>query len=87
MIGISSQPLLANNVNILHTFGEHTVKLENIEDFQWSLGVFGDTYTVTTSGFFPFTGRSAAQTSPHESEAGNLNDVFVMFCLPSFMRR
>jgi hypothetical protein len=87
MIGISSEPLLAKNLNILHTFGEYPAKLENIKDFQSSLGVFADTYTVTTSAFCPFTRHSAAQTSPHDSEAGNLNDVFAVLCLSSFMRR
>jgi hypothetical protein len=89
MTGISSQPLLAKNLNILHSYGEYPAKLENtrIKDFQSSLGVFGDTYTVTTRTFCPFTGHSAPQTSPHESEAGNLNDVFAMFCLSSLMRR
>jgi hypothetical protein len=33
MIGISSQPLLATNLNILHTFGEYPAKLENIKVF------------------------------------------------------
>jgi hypothetical protein len=78
--------ILGKNLNILHTFGEYAAKLQNIKDFQSSLGVFGDTYTVTTSTFCPFTGHFAAQTSPHESEAGNLN-VFAMFYLASFMRR
>jgi hypothetical protein len=87
MIHISSQLLLAKNFNILHTFVKYPAKLENIKDFQSSLGIFGDTYTVTTRTFCPFTGHSAAQTSPHESEAGNLNDVFAMFCLSSCMRR
>jgi hypothetical protein len=77
MIGISSQHLLAKNLKIWPAFGEYPGKIENIKDFQSSLGVFGDTYTVTTSTFCPFTGDSAAQTSPHESEAGNLNDVFA----------
>jgi hypothetical protein len=86
MIGISSEVLHVNNFNILHTFGGYPAKLENIKDFQSWLGVFGDMYTVTTSVFCPFTGQSAAQTSPHESEAGNLNDVFAMFCLSSFRR-
>jgi hypothetical protein len=72
MIGIASQPLLAKNLNILHTFGECPAKIQNIKDFQLSLGVLGDTYTVTTSTYYPFTRHSAAQTSPHESEAGNL---------------
>jgi hypothetical protein len=71
----------------MHTFGEYSAKLENIKDVQLSLGVFGDTCTATISTFYPFTEHSAAQTSPHESEADNLNDVFAMFCLPSFMRR
>jgi hypothetical protein len=85
MICISSQPLLKN---ILHTFGECPAKLENIKDFQSSSDVFGDTYdTVTASTFRPFTIHSAAQTRPHESEAGNLNDVFAMVCLSSFMRK
>jgi hypothetical protein len=75
------------NLIILHTFVEYPTKLENIRDFQSPLGVLGDMYTVTTSTFCPFTRHSAAQTSPHESEAGNLNDVFAMFCLSSFMRR
>jgi hypothetical protein len=86
MTGISSQPLLAKNLNILHTFGEYTAKLENIKDFQSSLGVFGDTYSHHQHCFL-FTRHSAAQTSPHESEAGNLNEVFATFCLSSFMRR
>jgi hypothetical protein len=85
MIGISSEPLLAKNLNILHNFGEYPAKLENIKDFQSSLVVFGDTYTVTTRTFYPFTRHSAAQTSPHEYEAGNLNNVFAMFCLSSFI--
>jgi hypothetical protein len=71
----------------LHTFGEYPANLENIKDFQSSLGVFGDKYTVTTSIFCPFTGDSATQTFQNDSEAGNLNDVFGMFCLFSFMRR
>jgi hypothetical protein len=79
MIGISSQTPLARNLYILHTFREYPSKFENIKEFQSSLGVFGDTYTVTTSIFFPFTRHSAAQISPHDSEAANLNDVFVMF--------
>jgi hypothetical protein len=87
MIGISSQHLLVKKLNIMHTFGEYPAKLENIKDFQSSLGVFEDTYTVTTSTFYPFTGHSAAQTSPHESEAANLNIVFAMFCSSSFLRR
>jgi hypothetical protein len=66
---------------------EHPAKLENIEDFRLSLGVFGDTYRVTTSTFCLFIGHSDAQMSPHEFEAGNLNDVLAMFCLSSFMRR
>jgi hypothetical protein len=69
MIGISSQPLFAKKLNILHSSGEHRAKLENNKDFESSLGVFGDTYTVTTNTFCPFTGYSAAKTSPHESEA------------------
>jgi hypothetical protein len=83
MTGISSQPLLAKNLNILHTFGEYTAKLENIKDFQSSLGVSGDTYTVTTSIFCPFTRQSAAQNPPHDSQAANLNDVFAMFIYPA----
>jgi hypothetical protein len=35
----------------------------HVKDFQSSLGVFGDTYTITTRTFCPFTGHSAAQTS------------------------
>jgi hypothetical protein len=83
----TSQLILAKNLNILHTFEEYPSKFENIKDFQSLLGVFVDTYIVTTSTFRPFIGHSAAQTSPHESKAGNLNDVFAMFCLSSFMRR
>jgi hypothetical protein len=86
MIGISSQPRLAENLNILHTFGESPVKLENIKDFQSSLGVFGDTYTSSPALFIHLQ-DTTAQTSPHESEAGNLNDVFAIFYLSSFMRR
>jgi hypothetical protein len=71
------------NLNILHTFGEYPAKLQNIKDFQSSLGVVG----VTTSTVCPFTRHSAAHTSPHDYEAGNLNDVFAMFCLSSFMRK
>jgi hypothetical protein len=78
---------LCQNLLILHTLGEYPPKLENIKDFQSSLGVAGDTYTVTTSTFCPFTGHSAAQTSPHGSEAANLIEVFAMFCLFSFMSR
>jgi hypothetical protein len=85
MIGISSQPLPAKNLNILHTFGEYPAKFENIKDFQSSLGVFGDMYTVTTSTFHPFTRHCAAQMFPHNSEAANLN-IFAMFCLSSFTR-
>jgi hypothetical protein len=81
MIAISSQPLLAKKLNILHTFGKCRAKFENIKDFQSSLGVFGDTYTTST--FRPFTRHSAAQISPHDFEAANLNDVFAMFCLSS----
>jgi hypothetical protein len=84
---ISSQPLLAKNLNILHNFGEYPAKFENIKDLKSLLGVFGDTYTVTSSTFCPFTRRSAAQASPHNSEAANLNDVFAIFCLSSIMRR
>jgi hypothetical protein len=62
---------------ILHSFGEYPAKLENIKDVQSSLGVFGDTYTVTTSPFCPFTRHSAAQKSPHESEAGNVKEDFA----------
>jgi hypothetical protein len=46
MTGISSQLLLAKNLNIFNTFGEYPAKFENVKDFQSSLGVFGDTYTV-----------------------------------------
>jgi hypothetical protein len=67
-----------------HFFGEYPSKLGNIKDFQSSLGVFGDMYTVATS---TFTGHSAAQTFPHESEAGYLNNIFAMFSLSSFMRK
>jgi hypothetical protein len=35
----------------LLTFGEYPAKLENIKDFQSSLGVFGDMYMVTTTTF------------------------------------
>jgi hypothetical protein len=56
MIGISSQPLLAKHLSILHSFGEYPAKLENIKDFQSSLGLFTDTYKVTSSIFYPFTG-------------------------------
>jgi hypothetical protein len=87
MIGVSSQPLLAKNLNILHAFGEYPVKFENMKDFQSFLGIFGNTYRVSTSTFHPFTRYSAAQMSPHDSEAANLNDVFATFCLSSFMRR
>jgi hypothetical protein len=87
MIGISSQPLLVKNLNILHSFGEYPAKLEYIKDFQSSLGVFGDTCTITTRTFCPIPTHSSAQTAPHEYEAGNLNDVFAMFYLFNFMRR
>jgi hypothetical protein len=67
MIGISSQPILTKELNILHLFGEYPAKLQSIKDFQSSLGIFGDMYTVTTNTFCPFTRHSAAHTSPHES--------------------
>jgi hypothetical protein len=87
MISVSSQPLLAKNLNILHTFREYAATLENIKDFQSSLEVFGDRDTVTTSAFCPFMRHSAAQKSPHESEADNLNNIFAKFCLSIFIRR
>jgi hypothetical protein len=86
MIGISSQPLLVKNLKILHTFGEYPAKLENIKDFQSSLGIFGDSAQSPPARFVHLQ-DTAAQTSPHESEEGNLNDVFDIFCLSSFMRR
>jgi hypothetical protein len=86
MTGISSQLLLAKNLNILHTFGEYPAKLENIKDFQSSLWYL-EIRTITISAFYPFTRHSAAQTFPDESEAGNLDDVFAMFCLSSFIRK
>jgi hypothetical protein len=77
MIAISSELLISKNV--LYTFGEYPAKLENIKNFQLSLGVFGDMYTVTTSTFCPFTRHSAAQTSPYDSEATNLNEALSGF--------
>jgi hypothetical protein len=83
MIGISIQTIVNKNLNILHTFGEHPANLENIKDFQSSLGVFGDTYTVSSSIVCPLTRYSAAQTSPHGSEAANLNEVLPRFVYPA----
>jgi hypothetical protein len=86
MTVISSQPLLAKNLNIFHTFGEYPAKLENIKDFQLTLGVFGDKYKSPPAHFVHLQ-DTAVQKTPHESEASNLNDLIVMFCLSSFMRR
>jgi hypothetical protein len=79
MIGISSHLLPAKNLNVLHTFGEYPSEFENMNDFQSWLGVFGDTHTVTSSTFRSFTRHYAAQMSPHDFEAANLNDTFAMF--------
>jgi hypothetical protein len=49
MIGMSPQLLLAENLNILHNIREYPAMLENVKNFQSSLEVFGDTYTITTS--------------------------------------
>jgi hypothetical protein len=69
MIGISSEPLLAKNLNILHTFGEYSTKLENIEVYQSSLGeqlsirstVFGSLQIFLPMHRFP-----ARSTDVHE---------------------
>jgi hypothetical protein len=86
MIGISSQPFLDKNLNILHTFGEYPAKLENIKDFKSSLEVFGETYSHHEH-FLSICKKLCCTDVSTESEAGNLNDVFAMFCLSSFMRR
>jgi hypothetical protein len=86
MIGISSQLLLAKNLNILHIFGEYPTKLENIKfsNRRWE---YLEIRTQSPPALFVHLQDTAAQTSPHESEAGNVKDVFAIVCLSNFLGR
>jgi hypothetical protein len=83
---ISSQPPLAKNSNIFQTWRIPS----QVRKYQRFPIVAGSIWRYVHSHHqhsFPFTRHSAAQTSPREYEAGNLNGVFAMLCLSSFMRR